>query len=74
MTGVQTRKDIEEMKRLKERIEKLERLVGKLQKMQSIGKRKHDAKIVNSKEEIIELAQQGYSCQLIGENQWLLTK
>ena len=26
------------------------------------------------KEEIIELAQQGYSCQLIGENQWLLTK
>jgi len=74
LTGVQTRKDIEEMKRLKERVEKLEKLVGKLQKMRSIGKRKHDAIIVNSKEEIIELAQHGYSCQLIGENQWLLTK
>jgi integrase len=74
LTGVQTRKDIEEMKRLKERVEKLEKMVSKLQKMQSIDKRKHDAKIVNSKEEIIELAQHGYSCQLIGENQWLLTK
>ena len=62
------------MNRLKERVEKLERLVGTLQKMQSIGRRKHDAKIVNSKEEIIELAQHGYFCQLIGENQWLLTK
>ena len=74
LTGAQSQKDIEEMKRLKERIEKLEKLVGKLQKMQSIGKRKHDAKMVTSKEEIIELAQQGYSCQSIGENQWLLTK
>ncbi|MEA2096133.1 MAG: site-specific integrase [Candidatus Cloacimonadota bacterium] len=74
LTGVQTRKDIEEMKRLKERVEKLEKLVSKLQKMQSIGKRKHDAKIVTSKDEIIEFAQQGYFCQLIGENQWLLTK
>jgi len=71
---VQSQKDIEEMKRLKEGVKKLEKLVGKLQKMQSIGKRKHDAKIVTSKEEIIELAQQGYVCQLIGENQWLLTK
>lgn len=42
--------------------------------MQKTSRRKHDAKIVNSKEEIIRLAQQGYSRQLIGENQWLLTK
>ena len=69
LTGVQTRKDIEEMKRLCERVEKLEKLVEKLQKIQIVSRRKHDAEIVTSNEEIIELAQQGYSCQLIGENQ-----
>ena len=74
LTGVQTRKDIEEMKRLKERVEKLEKLVGKLQKMQSIGRRKHDAKIVTSEEEIIELAKQGYECQVIGNCKWLMKK
>ena len=74
LTGVQTRKDVEEMEKLKKKVEKLEKLVGKLQKAQSMSKRKHDAKIVTSKEEIIELVQQGYICQSIGENQWLLTK
>ena len=74
MTGVQTRKDIEEMKRLKERVEKLERLVGKLQKMQSIGKRKHDVKIVTSEGEIVEFAKIGYDCQSVGVDKWLMKK
>jgi integrase len=66
LTGAQSRKDLEEMKKIRERIEKLEKLVEKLQKVQRTSKRKYDAKIVTSEEEIIELAKQGYNCQSIG--------
>ncbi|MCD6371240.1 MAG: site-specific integrase [Candidatus Aenigmarchaeota archaeon] len=35
---------------------------------------KYDVKIVTSEEEIIELAKQGYDCQQIAQNKWLMRK
>ncbi len=40
----------------------------------STSNQKYDVKIVTSEEEIIELAKQGYDCQQIGENKWLMKK
>lgn len=34
----------------------------------------YDMKIVTSEEEIIELARQGYDCQQIAENKWLMMR
>jgi integrase len=38
------------------------------------SEQKYDVKIVTSEEEIIELAKQGYDCQQIGENKWLMKR
>lgn len=73
LTGAQSQKDLEEIKKVKERLEKLEKTVEKLQKIQNTMKR-CDAKIVTSEEEIIKLAKEGYECQPIGNNKWLMKK
>ena len=40
----------------------------------NLNQAKYDVKIVTSEEEIIELAKQGYDCQQIAQNKWLMRK
>jgi len=45
-----------------------------LKMLKENGNETYESKIVTSEEELIQLSNKGYECQIIGTNKWLMRK
>ena len=65
--------DLNKLEDLKAKITELEKEIRKLKEART-SSNNCDVKIVTSEEEIVSLATEGYDCQPIGVNKWLMKK
>ena len=66
--------DLSTVKGLQEKIAALEEAIESMRRHSNDESTKYEIKIVNTEEEIVELASQGWRCQVIGENKWLMKR
>lgn len=79
VSGTQSKENLEDIKNLQTKIEELESQIkiitnGLANGSAANGDQMYDSRIVTTEEEIIELSNKGYDCQVIGENKWLMRK
>jgi len=70
-------KDLEERIDCIPTIETIRKMILKILEKNEIGRNSseiYESKIVNTKEEVINLSNLGFDCQLIGNNEWLMRK
>jgi integrase len=79
ISGTQSRPSPEEIDqkieaKLKEFIQSQELKETFLKMLKENGNETYESKIVTSEEELIQLSNKGYGCQIIGTNKWLMRK
>lgn len=79
ISGTQSRPSPEEIDqkieaKLKEFIQSQELKEAFLKMLKENGNETYESKIVTSEEELIQLSNKGYECQIIGTNKWLLRR